>query len=200
MPSPVDSGRITQVHGPTNEPRDGAYAGHAHFNKGVDYSVPVGTPARAVSDGTVVRVIDEGSKSWGLRVEYRDSEGVIHSYGHLSGANVKVGDTVRAGQVLATTGNSGASTGPHLSYQVNVGGQYVDPSPWLGFSASGDNRTPAKTSIGRDASEFRGVAPTNARTSPAENARDTSMTRPAGGTPARRPTRPRASPRLTTSS
>ncbi|MFW6031378.1 MAG: peptidoglycan DD-metalloendopeptidase family protein, partial [Myxococcota bacterium] len=145
---PVSKGRITQVFGPTNEKLDSG-----GVNKGLDIGVPVGTPVKSVTGGTVVHVGDAGD-GWGTSVKVRDAQGNIHNYGHLSAAAVKKGASVRAGQNIAKSGNTGASTGPHLSYDVKgANGQYVDPSPWLGFNARGDNRK-GHPAIGKDISEM----------------------------------------------
>jgi len=147
---PVRYGTITQVFGPTNEPldRDG-------FNKGIDIGVEVGTPVFSVTDGEVIAVGDHGD-GWGTSVWIRDAEGYIHQYGHLSKAQVQVGDRVTAGTQIALSGNTGASTGPHLSYDVrDPSGRYVDPSRWLGFNAAGDNRR-GHPAIGRDIRDLAG--------------------------------------------
>lgn len=147
MPSPVRSGRITAVFGPTDEPLDSG-----GFNKGVDFGVPVGTEFVFVRGGTVVHA-GPGTDGWGISVKVRDEDGVIHNYGHLSQANVSVGDTVEAGQLGGLTGNTGASTGPHLSYDTySIDGRGVDPSPYLGFNAVGDNRN--SELLGRDVTEL----------------------------------------------
>jgi hypothetical protein len=106
--------------------------------------------------GTVIQA-GPGSDGWGISVKIRDADGIIHNYGHLSGVNVSVGDTVSAGQSIALSGNSGASTGPHLSYDVlGPDGRALDPSPYLGFNAVGDNRT--SSLIGADVSDLGSVA------------------------------------------
>lgn len=157
MPLPVASGRITAVFGPTNERLDSG-----GVNKGLDVSVPVGTPVMAVVGGTVINAGDAGD-GWGTSVKIRDAQGNIHNYGHLSVADVRVGATVRAGQTIAKSGNSGKSTGPHLSYDVKgASGQYIDPSPWLGFNAAGDNRA-GHPSIDKDIASLGGGQALNGR-------------------------------------
>jgi hypothetical protein len=147
---PVRYGTINQVFGPTNEPLDSG-----GFNKGVDIGVPVGTPVFSVTDGEVIAVGDHGD-GWGTSVWIRDAEGYIHQYGHLSKAQVQVGDRISAGTQIALSGNTGASTGPHLSYDVrDASGRFVDPSRWLGFNAAGDNRS-GHRAIGRDIRELAG--------------------------------------------
>lgn len=129
------------------------------FNKGLDIGVPVGTAFSFVAGGTVVHAgpSDDG---WGISVKVRDADGVIHNYGHLSDVAVSVGDVVSVGQMGGKTGNSGASTGPHLSYDTYaMDGRGVDPSPYLGFNAIGDNRNPAGSIIGRDVSEVGSGGP-----------------------------------------
>jgi hypothetical protein len=118
----------------------------------LDIGVPVGTEFYFTTGGTVIHA-GAGTDGWGISVKVRDSNGVIHNYGHLSQAGVHVGDTVSAGQPGGLTGNSGASTGPHLSYDTYDGsGRSVDPSPYLGFNAVGDNRYPQGTLLGQDIS------------------------------------------------
>lgn len=148
---PVAGGTITAVFGPTNEPLDSG-----GFNKGLDIGVPVGTAVSAVVGGTVVAAGDQGD-GWGISIKIRDANGNIHNYGHLSAANVQVGQTVSAGAVIAASGNTGASTGPHLSYDVlGPNGQFIDPSPFLGFNASGDNRA-GHPAIGQDIASLGGT-------------------------------------------
>lgn len=152
MPLPVTNGRITALFGPTNERLDSG-----GINKGLDIGVPVGTPVSAVAGGTVIAVGDQGD-GWGISVKVRDAQGNVHNYGHLSGAQVRVGDSISPGQQVALSGNTGASTGPHVSYDVlGSGGSYIDPSPFLGFNAAGDNRV-SQALIGQDVSALGAVA------------------------------------------
>ncbi|RDI66222.1 murein DD-endopeptidase MepM/ murein hydrolase activator NlpD [Nocardia pseudobrasiliensis] len=99
------------------------------FHYGIDIAAPIGSPIYAVADGTV---IDAGpAQGFGLWVRIRHSDGSITVYGHMYDFSVSVGERVRAGQQIARVGNRGDSTGPHLHFEVLIGGQHVDPQPWL---------------------------------------------------------------------
>jgi murein DD-endopeptidase MepM/ murein hydrolase activator NlpD len=96
-----------------------------HF--GVDYVAPKGTPVEAVSDG---RVVSAGwSGGYGRLVVLGHAEGYQTRYGHLSGfgRGIRSGALVRQGQVLGYVGSTGASTGPHLHYEVRKYGSAVNP-------------------------------------------------------------------------
>lgn len=122
---------ITQGFGPTDEPLDAGYDGHPHFNKGYDYGIPVGTPIDATTGGEVISVGDSGD-GWGISVKVRDDNGFTHNYGHLDSTAVNVGDRIGAGILVGKSGNTGKSTGPHLSYDVwDKDGRFVDPKRWI---------------------------------------------------------------------
>ncbi len=156
MPAPV-SGRITQGFGPTDEPLDGAYGGYAHFNKGLDYGVAPGTKAASTVDGTVIAIGDQGD-GWGISTKIRDAAGNVHNYGHLSSnAGLKVGQKVAAGDIAGITGNSGHSTGPHLSYDVmDKNGKFIDPAPFVGGKSVSSSPTSAAPALGGADSELQG--------------------------------------------
>lgn len=130
---------ITQGFGPTDEPLDSGYAGYAHFNKGLDYGTPAGTPVTANVGGKVIAA-GPGSEGWGTRVWVQDANGLIHNYGHLDSAAVQVGQQVTPGMLLGSSGNTGNSTGPHLSYDVWKQGpngyEYIDPSQFIGGASA----------------------------------------------------------------
>lgn len=129
--------QITQGFGPTSTKLDGPYQGYSNFNKGLDFSLPIGTPIGANVSGTVVSAGDSGD-GWGISVKIRDAEGNVHNYGHLAGVNVQPGQQVTAGTVVGASGNSGKSTGPHLSYDVRTAsGEYVEPSRWVNGVGAG---------------------------------------------------------------
>lgn len=123
---------ISQGFGPTDEPLDGPYNGYSHYNKGYDFAVPMGTQIGAAAGGTVISAGDSGD-GWGVSVKILDGDGVTHNYGHLDATSLKPGDRVEQGQVVGTSGNSGHSTGPHLSYDVwDSSGKFFDPGRYVG--------------------------------------------------------------------
>lgn len=145
---------ITQGFGPTNEPLDGPYGGYAHFNRGLDYGAPEGTPIPANVSGTVISAQDHGD-GWGLAIRVQDAQGNIHNYGHLGAIDVKPGDKVTPGMLLGKVGNTGKSTGPHLSYDVwDSQGTPVDPSPWATGAPASDFSGSAGGGGGSDGGTF----------------------------------------------
>lgn len=99
------------------------------YHQGDDFATPIGTSLRALHHGTVTAAGWAGGL--GLRVEVDFGGGVSAVYGHLSSVQVTVGQSVSAGQVIAASGNTGNSTGPHLHLEIHLGGVPVDPAPWL---------------------------------------------------------------------
>ena len=100
------------------------------LHAGIDLANSIGTPIHAVSDGLV---IDAGpTAGYGMWVKLRHADGTVTLYGHVNTTLVSVGQRVMAGDQIATMGNRGNSTGPHLHFEVLLGGsQRVDPVPWL---------------------------------------------------------------------
>jgi murein DD-endopeptidase MepM/ murein hydrolase activator NlpD len=100
------------------------------LHAGIDLANSIGTPIHAVSDGVV---IDAGpTAGYGMWVKLRHADGTVTLYGHVNTTMVRVGERVMAGDQIATMGNRGNSTGPHLHFEVLLGGsQRVDPVPWL---------------------------------------------------------------------
>ncbi|MET8423382.1 M23 family metallopeptidase [Nocardia sp. NPDC004860] len=100
------------------------------MHAGIDFGAGFGAPIHAITDGTV---IEAGPASgFGLWVRVLQDDGTIGVYGHMQDILVQVGQQLRAGDVLATVGSRGYSTGPHLHYEVHTGGGApVDPLPYL---------------------------------------------------------------------
>ena len=94
------------------------------FHPGVDLAAPVGTPVFAPADGVVVfagqypLARSHGWWSYGNMVLIRDGEGFVTIFGHAEKVEVRAGQKIRRGERLATVGNSGWSTSPHLHYEV----------------------------------------------------------------------------------
>ncbi|MEV6779978.1 M23 family metallopeptidase [Streptomyces syringium] len=109
-----------------------AYYGQAGINwmsthTGIDFPVGYGTPVMAATDGTVRT---QYNVAYGNMAIVTSPEGVETWYCHLSSTKLRSGP-VKAGDVIAYSGSSGNSTGPHLHFEVRPGGSAVDPLPWL---------------------------------------------------------------------
>ncbi|MFC8531855.1 M23 family metallopeptidase [Nocardia sp. NPDC057227] len=100
------------------------------LHAGLDFGDPIGAPIAAVTDGTVLEA--GPAAGFGLWVRVQQDDGTVGVYGHVQDILAAVGQQVRAGDVIATVGNRGFSTGPHLHYEVHAGdGAKLDPLPWL---------------------------------------------------------------------
>ena len=95
------------------------------FHSGLDINCNWGTQVRASGNGKVIAV--ERQSGFGLVVEIDHGFGYLTIYAHLSKALVKRGDKVSRGQLIAKSGNSGLSSGPHLHYEVHHNGKALDP-------------------------------------------------------------------------
>lgn len=106
--------------------------GEKNLHRGIDIAVPEGTPIRAAQDG---RVISAGYRGdYGLCVTLADDNGYQSKYAHCAGIAVSAGQEVKRGDVIATVGSTGSSTGPHLHLEVLHDGEYLNP---YFFAASG---------------------------------------------------------------
>lgn len=119
------TGSITSGYGMRTHPVTGAYKLHS----GTDYSYGDGN-AYAAAAGTVTSVEYDGA--YGNMVTISHGGGVETRYAHLSGASVSSGQQVSAGQVVGRIGSTGYATGPHLHFEVLIGGDFVNPEGWLG--------------------------------------------------------------------
>jgi murein DD-endopeptidase MepM/ murein hydrolase activator NlpD len=99
------------------------------MHTGIDFRGVTGEPVHATASGTVTAAGWSGG--YGRMVEIDHGNGLATRYGHLSAIEVKVGQTVRTGQVVGLVGSTGRSTGPHLHYETRINGEAVDPSRFL---------------------------------------------------------------------
>lgn len=97
------------------------------YHDGLDIAVPVGTAVSALTSGTVVFAGDAGAD--GMRVGIRMPNGKVYYYGHLSKLNVEVGDKVTRGQVVAKSGDTGRTTGPHVHFELDRNRDGTGDSP-----------------------------------------------------------------------
>jgi murein DD-endopeptidase MepM/ murein hydrolase activator NlpD len=123
---PVKSGfRFTSGFGYRRDPKTGGRRMHA----GVDFAGPVGTPLYATADGVVVHA--GWASGYGRLVKIQHEFGIETRYAHMNRLNVSVGQRVSRGQRIGDMGASGRVTGPHLHYEVRVGGQPVNPMIYI---------------------------------------------------------------------
>ncbi len=115
------SGRITSPFGPRSAPTAGA----SSYHKGVDIAVSMGSAVLATKAGKVVT--STYSPSAGYYVGIYHGGGIYAYYMHNSSLQVKEGQKVKQGQVIARSGSTGVSTGPHLHFAIFRKGNYVNP-------------------------------------------------------------------------
>jgi peptidoglycan hydrolase-like protein with peptidoglycan-binding domain len=103
------------------------------FHAGVDFPAEVGTAVRAAGDGTVVAAGFD-AEGFGNLVVIDHGGGLTTYYAHLSRVDAAQGQTVASGDRVGLVGSTGRSTGPHLHFEVRLGGAAVDPLPTLGLA------------------------------------------------------------------
>ena len=115
----------------------------AYQHRGVDFGCPTGTPIRCPADGYVVNFTNDGSFGIGVCIEHTGT-GLYSLYAHMSSKNYNPGQKVFRNDILGLTGNTGASTGPHLHWQVCVNTQFPidisysrDPLSFIGEDEMG---------------------------------------------------------------
>jgi murein DD-endopeptidase MepM/ murein hydrolase activator NlpD len=120
------SGLIWPVHGPVTS---GFGWRWGRMHEGIDIAVPTGTPVAAAASGTVITAGWLGG--YGNLVVIDHGNGLATAYGHNSSVTVGVGQSVAQGQVIAYSGSTGHSSGPHVHFEVRVNGSPVDPLGYL---------------------------------------------------------------------
>jgi murein DD-endopeptidase MepM/ murein hydrolase activator NlpD len=99
-------------------------------NDGINLAVPEGTPVKAAEDGVVAYSGNE-LKGYGNLVLVRHSNGYVTAYAHASELLVKRGDTIKRGQIIAKSGQSGEVGSPQLHFEIRKGSNPVDPLQFL---------------------------------------------------------------------
>ena len=122
---PISGGRLSSGFGRRKSPTKGA----STYHKGVDWATPVGTAVMASNGGVVTRA--GWGRGYGYVVYISHSDGRETRYGHLSKILVKVGQSVKQGEKIALSGNTGVSTGAHLHFEILIGGGQVNPLDYL---------------------------------------------------------------------
>ena len=105
------------------------FSGIQKLHEGIDIAAQTGTPVVASADGVVIKAAFE--TGYGNMVEISHGYGIKTIYAHNSRINVKAGQRIRRGDVVAYAGDSGSSTGPHLHYEVRLNNLPVNPAKYL---------------------------------------------------------------------
>jgi len=109
--------------------RTSPFTGRREIHKGLDVATRTGTPIFSPADGIVVFSGREGG--FGNMVLLDHGYGLVTRFGHCSTLEVKLGEKVKRGDIIARVGNTGRSTGPHLHYEVAVNGVAVNPTRYI---------------------------------------------------------------------
>jgi murein DD-endopeptidase MepM/ murein hydrolase activator NlpD len=120
------------VRGPVNSDfgqRRSPWAPSSEFHSGIDIGAPVGTPVKAPAPGVVVFAGQH--PEYGVTVIVEHANDTKSLYGHLSRLSVAMDQSVKRGDTIALTGNTGRSSGPHLHYEIQVKGQPVNPHSYI---------------------------------------------------------------------
>ncbi len=119
------NGAVSSAYGPREHPLTGLHG----FHSGVDISIPDGSPVRSTAEGIV------SYSGWAPRSGYtvviEHGHGFRTAYAHNRKNLVRVGERVHRDEVIATSGSTGTSTGPHLHYEIWKNGRHVNPSDYL---------------------------------------------------------------------
>jgi murein DD-endopeptidase MepM/ murein hydrolase activator NlpD len=122
---PTDIGWLSSRFGFRQDP----FTAKQTFHRGLDFSVPVGTPVRVTGDGVVAEV--QQQRGFGRVIKVDHGDGLSTVYAHLDQQLVKKGDRVKRGDVIALSGNSGRSSAPHLHYEIRIGTRPVNPLAYI---------------------------------------------------------------------
>lgn len=125
LANPAPGRSVTSPFGVRTDPLLGTAALHS----GMDFRIPLGSPARATAAGVITKAGWNGG--YGRMVEINHGRGYTTRYAHLSKVGVAIGQTVKMRDVIGQTGSSGRSTGPHLHYEVRHDGEAIDPLRFL---------------------------------------------------------------------
>jgi murein DD-endopeptidase MepM/ murein hydrolase activator NlpD len=122
MKTPINGARLSSSFGRRRHP----ISGYSRLHKGTDFAARSGTPIFAAGNGVVERASRYGG--YGKYVRIQHANGYETAYAHMSryGPGVRKGRRVRQGDIIGYVGSTGASTGPHLHYEVLVNGRHVN--------------------------------------------------------------------------
>lgn len=122
MKTPINGARLSSSFGRRRHP----ISGYSRLHKGTDFAARSGTPIFAAGNGVVERASRYGGYGKYARIQH--ANGYETAYAHMSryGPGIKKGKRVRQGDIIGYVGSTGASTGPHLHYEVLINGKHVN--------------------------------------------------------------------------
>jgi murein DD-endopeptidase MepM/ murein hydrolase activator NlpD len=129
LPKPEEAGEKADFRWPARGRVIAGFSGRGG-NEGINIAVPEGTPIKAAEGGTVAYAGNE-LKGYGNLVLIRHPNGYVSAYAHAGELNVKRGETVKRGQVVAKSGQTGNVSSPQLHFELRKGSSPVDPTPYL---------------------------------------------------------------------
>ena len=115
---PVSKIVFSQAYGKTAFAKKSKFYGKSGFHNGLDFAMPVGTKVLAAADGKVIATGNNGRYAYGRWMAVDHGNGIVTMYGHLSSISKSKGSSVKKGDTIAKSGNTGNSTGPHLHFTV----------------------------------------------------------------------------------
>jgi murein DD-endopeptidase MepM/ murein hydrolase activator NlpD len=121
LSSPLEFSRVSSGYGMRFHPISGQQKAHL----GVDYAAPTGTSVRSVAEGVVSFSGWQGGYGNVVQIDHKDRQSTL--YAHLSRIDVRKGQKVAQGDHIGAVGSTGASTGPHLHFEVRINGVHMDP-------------------------------------------------------------------------
>ena len=127
--SPLKINKITAGYGYRIHP----ISKRRKFHRGIDLGSNMGTKVRATADGVIGFVQNRNIGDYGRVINIQHNYGFKTIYAHLKKTLVKNGDIVKKGQVIALSGNSGRSTGPHLHYEIKHGNRVLNPKNFINW-------------------------------------------------------------------
>lgn len=131
---PLMGTAISSSYGMRNHPVTKAHRHHS----GIDLAAPASSPIRAVREGRVIFADSLGA--YGKLIVVDHGDGFVSRYGHCEALKASIGQLVKSGQIIATVGSTGRTTGPHLHFEVLLDGKPFNPElliPGLAAEAQG---------------------------------------------------------------
>jgi murein DD-endopeptidase MepM/ murein hydrolase activator NlpD len=125
LAKPVSNANITSRYGTRVDP----FLGRLALHTGIDFRATTGYPVKSTAAGTVIAA--EYNGGYGKMVEIDHGNGITTRFGHLSRILVKPGQKVPKGFVIGRAGSTGRSTGPHVHYEIRIGGKAIDPIRYI---------------------------------------------------------------------